>query len=388
MSERGVKKVNDKVLFVDDEQNILNAIQRQLRKTVNISTALGPENGLKEVKENGPYAVVVSDLRMPVMDGIQFLSRVREISPDTVRMMLTGNADLQAAIQSVNEGNIFRFLTKPCEPDILTRTIDLGIQQYKLITAERELLQETLKGSIKVLTEVLALINPEAFGRSGRIKRYVNEIAAHLLVPEIWRIETAAMLSQIGCVVLPEEALRKVCNGQELTGEESQLFDMHPIIASEWIDHIPRMKDVADIIAYQEKHFDGSGNPRDNKKGEEIPLGSRILKVVLDFDILETKGIFQGRALTELRSRAGWYDPAVVNALEVVLDLKANYEVKEITVEDLRPGMILNQDVIAGKEQLLLARGHEVSDVIIRKLKNFAFNDRIKEPFYVYIPRK
>ena len=154
------------------------------------------------------------------MDGIQFLSRVRHVAPDSVRMMLTGNADLQTAVDAVNEGSIFRLLTKPCDQDTLANALAAGIRQFQLITVERELLEKTLRGSIKVLSEILELINPEAFGRSSRIVRYVKEIASRMEVPDLWQMETAAALSQIGCVILPQTALQKLYQGQELTGEE------------------------------------------------------------------------------------------------------------------------------------------------------------------------
>ena len=105
--------MSNKILIVDDDPNLLAAVQRQLRKLYAIETAIGPEEGLKAISEQGPFAVIVSDYRMPVMDGIQFLSRVRQLAPDSVRMMLTGNADLQTAVDAVNEGSIFRLLTKP-----------------------------------------------------------------------------------------------------------------------------------------------------------------------------------------------------------------------------------------------------------------------------------
>ncbi|HUL31620.1 MAG TPA: response regulator, partial [Thermodesulfobacteriota bacterium] len=119
--------MENKILFVDDDANLLASYERQLRKQFPIETSLGVKEGLVAIKERSPYAVVVSDLRMPEMDGIQFLSKVREITPDTVRMMLTGYADLQNTIDAVNEGNIFRFLTKPCSPETLVKSLSAGI---------------------------------------------------------------------------------------------------------------------------------------------------------------------------------------------------------------------------------------------------------------------
>jgi DNA-binding NtrC family response regulator len=129
--------MSDKILFVDDDPNILDAYKRQLRRQFSIETATGAEEGLKAIKVNGPYAVVISDLRMPGMDGNQFLSRVKELAPDSIRMMLTGFADLKTAMDAINSGNIFRLLTKPCAKDILTEAISAGLEQHKKIAASK-----------------------------------------------------------------------------------------------------------------------------------------------------------------------------------------------------------------------------------------------------------
>ena len=144
--------MKEKVLFVDDDPNILEAYTRNLRKFYEIDTALKGDEGLARLNGKEPYLVVVSDLRMPGMNGVEFLSKVKEKTPDTIRMMLTGNADLEAAIESVNKGNIFRFLVKPCSVEILKGALNDGIRQYNLVNAERELLEKTLLGSVKMLT--------------------------------------------------------------------------------------------------------------------------------------------------------------------------------------------------------------------------------------------
>jgi len=379
--------MTDKILFVDDDTEILAAFQRQLRKRFHIETALGGREGLKAVMNRGPYAVIVSDLRMPGMDGIQFLSRSREIAPDSVRMMLTGYAELQTAIDAVNQGNIFRFLTKPCPQDLLVDVLAAGIKQYRLVTAERELLEKTLWGSIKVLTEVLGLLNPEAFGLSSRIKRYVREIALHMGVAGVWRLETAAMLSQIGCVILPDETLGKLYRGEELTKEEGHLMDMHPNIASDLLVNIPRMQEVAEIIAYQGKRFDGSGMPPDSRKGEDIPLGARVLKVVLDFDILEASGTPKSEAFLQLKQRLGWYDPSVLAALEAVVGVdEKKYEIRVVKAQGLMENMILAEDVRTSEGILLISKGHEISRPLLQRLNNFARISRIKEPIRVIVP--
>lgn len=378
--------MNEKVLFVDDDAHVLAGVQRQLRKAFQVDTALGPEEGLKAVRQNGPYAVVVSDLRMPKMDGVQFLSRVRELAPDTVRMMLTGYAEVETAIQAVNEGNVFRFLTKPCDLDTLARALEMGLGQYRLVKAERELLEQTLRGSIRVLTQILSLLNPEAFGRASRIVRYVREIAYVLKVKDTWQLETAAMLSQIGCILLPESALRKIYQGHPLNPEEIQVYEMHPFIAADLVKQIPRLETVAEIIAYQGKLYNGSGNPKDGRAGEQIPLGSRILKVALDFDTLEAAGVAKNAAVLELKKRPGWYDPEVLAALETVIWIEARFLVKEVTFKELTDHMILDEDVRTQTDTLLVTKGQEVTPLMRKRLKSFADSVGLKEPFRVLVP--
>jgi response regulator RpfG family c-di-GMP phosphodiesterase len=378
--------MTEKILIVDDEQNVLNGISRSLRKEFNIDTALSGKAALEAITRDGPYAVIVSDLRMPEMDGIRLLNRVKDCAPDTVRMMLTGNADLKDAMQAVNEGNIFRFFTKPCPLETFTKGIQIGIEQYRLVTAERELLEKTLKGSIKVMTELLSIVNPEAFGRSSRLERYVKQIASQLNVSEPWQFELAALLSQVGCITLPEAALKKLYLGQSLSEDELQLFEKHPSIASNLLSHIPRLQKVAEIIQYQEKHFDGSGIPEDDRRGENIPLGSRILKVALDFDVLEQKKNSTSHALHILKERNGRYDPVILQAMEKALKAEDSYAVKEISVSGLRPDMILEKDVFTKNGQLLISRGQEVNSMLISRLQTFSRNVGVQEPLCVRIP--
>lgn len=385
-SSKGVKNVAEKVLMVDDDKNVLDGIGRQLRKAFHIETALSATEGLEAVKSKGPYAVVVSDLRMPGMNGIEFLKSVRVICPDTVRMMLSGNADLEDAVQAVNEGNIFRFFIKPCSSDILAKGIETGIEQYRLVTAERELLQKTLKGSVKILTEILSIVNPEAFGRSSRIVRLVKRVASHLGVSEIWQFELAAMLSQVGCVTLPESTLENLYQGKDLSGDELLLFERHPLIASNLLSHIPRLEKVVEIIQYQEKHFDGSGIPHDDRRGEAIPLCSRILKAALDLDVLEKRKFSIYDAIHELKKRNGRYDPAILEAMEAVFKVSENYSESKIYLRELKAGMILCEDIFTTQGRLVISRGQEVNSILINHLMNFAKNIGIKEPIAVRIP--
>ncbi|MFQ5341612.1 MAG: HD domain-containing phosphohydrolase [Anaerolineae bacterium] len=382
MSDRAVERI----LLVDDDPNLLAAIQRQFRRQFGIVTAEGGEAGLDLLRRNGAFAVVVSDMRMPDMNGAEFLRQVRALTPDTVRVMLTGYADLEAAMAAVNEGNIFRFLTKPCPRDVLETTLRACLEQHRLITAERVLLQQTLNGTIKVLMEILSMVSPEAFGRAVRIRRYAGLLAERLEVAGAWQVELAATLSQIGCVTIPPSTIDKIYRGESLLTHEKEMFIRHPETGHNLIKNIPRLEEVARIIAYQEKHYDGAGFPLDEVQGDEIPLGARILKIALDFDMLESAKMAPEKALYTLQKRDGWYDPTILRALADAFDIAYWGEMRAVSLEELTTDMVLAEDVRIEGGTLLLARGQKITEPVLRRLKNVAPYITAREPFRVYMP--
>ncbi|MFQ5491871.1 MAG: HD domain-containing phosphohydrolase [Phycisphaerae bacterium] len=372
-----------RVLCVDDEPNVLQAYRRGLRKLFDIETAPGGPEGLEMIESHGPFAVVVSDMRMPGMDGVQFLASVKQKAPNSVRMMLTGNADQATAIQAVNEGNIFRFLTKPCPPEDLAKALDAGIEQYHLVTAEKELLGKTLKGSIKVLNDVLSLANPVAFGHASRVRDLVSRLCKEMSVERAWECEVAAMLSQIGCVTIPPDTLDKVYHGKTLSSGETDMIQAHPEIGRGLVANIPRLGGVSQIIAYQHKCFDGSGWPDDQIKETDIPLGARILKVALDYDAAQWGGHDEIDALMQLAGHLQWYDPEVLAALRAVVGIQEELIRAEIALKELLPGMLLADDVSTGEGMVVVAKGQEVTPALCQRIRNFSRHRRINEPILV-----
>jgi response regulator RpfG family c-di-GMP phosphodiesterase len=379
--------MNEAILCVDDDANVLAAHRRQLRGKFAVETALGPEEGLAAVASRGPFAVVLADMRMPGMDGVEFLRRVRELAPATVRMMLTGDTGQKTAAAAVNEGNIFRFLTKPCPADILAAALAAGVEQYRLVLAEKELLEQTLRGSVQVLTEVLELANPLAFGRASRARRLVRQLAEALGAADVWRLEIACMLSQVGCVAVPEAVLTRVYRGGDVGPRELELFEAHPGVAHGLIRKIPRLEEVAEIVAYQEKRFDGQGPPADGRAGADLPLGARVLKVALDFDNLQTRGHGGTEALEHLRYREGWYDPTVLDALGCVLGAETPRVVQSLSVCQLRCQMVLDEDLCRTDGVPLVCRGQEITEPLLQRLLSFAAGRSLREPVRVLVPR-
>jgi response regulator RpfG family c-di-GMP phosphodiesterase len=380
--------VSEKILCVDDDQNVLMAFRRYLRKLFQIDTASDGAGALRAIAEKGPYAVVVSDLRMPGMDGIEFLSRVREVSPLTVRIMLTGNADITAAIGAVNEGNIFRFLTKPAQPSVLVQALSDALTQYGLVTAEKDLLEKTLSGCTRMLTEILSIADPPTFGRACSVRDHVRSLHAFAPIPDRWSVELSAMLAQIASVTIPPDIVRKGRNGESLSPVEGEIFERMPETGYKLLVQIPRLEPVARAVLYQNKHFDGSGFPPDSASGEEIPLGGRILKLLLDLTDLESRDVLRRDALEMMEQRSGWYDPRLLKALRSALTSPAgsangSRSVRLVCLKDLRVGHFLLSDVETRQGVLLIPSGHRISETLLERLGNFARVNGIKEPIRI-----
>ncbi|MGO8794580.1 MAG: response regulator [Candidatus Sulfotelmatobacter sp.] len=379
--------MGDKILFVDDEPTFLKGYQLMLRQDFGVDTAVGGEEGLAAIREHGPYAVVVSDMRMPGMNGVQFLTRVRQTAPDTTRMILTAHADINEAMDAVNEGNIFRFLTKPCEREVLAKAITSGLVQYRLIVSEKDLLENTLMGSIKVLTDVLSAVNPEAFGRSIRITRCVRHLVTKFHLPSSWCFEAAAMLSQLGCITLDPELIRAAYLGTHLSAENQARFGAHPNVARDLLANIRRLEPVAWMIGQQLNH----GTPRTVPQVPELPrevlvFGAKMLGVAVAFDNLRMRGASNDEAILDLRQRSNDFDTELVDALADIKPEEAKMMLRRVSISMLTIGMILQQDVRNRAGLLVVAKGQEVTRPLLAKLKNFSLAQLIDNEIMALVP--
>jgi response regulator RpfG family c-di-GMP phosphodiesterase len=382
--------MTNKILFIDDEKNVLTAIRRQLRKDFDVVTAVGGEEAISAVSENGPFAVAVCDMRMPGMDGVTTLSEIGKKSPDTVRMMLTGNADQETAVEAINKGQIFRFLNKPCPEEILRLAIKDALRQYELVTAERTLLQHTLAGSVKVLMDVLSLVDASAFGQATRIRDWSRSVAKKLELKNAWDLDMAATLSPLGLVAVPPDILEKQRSGASLTSTEQDVYDASPGTGRRLIANIPRLSGVADMVYYQNKAFSGDGYPFDEDiSGKDIPYGARILKVLTDLSSFSKNSDPAADDVLKLQEQANQYDPKI---LEAVVELwgsdsgaieRRGGVKKEVKVSLLLAGDRLLSDVHLKNGNLLLAAGNTVTDAHIERMRSLSELTGIVEPIKI-----
>ncbi|MEY2407453.1 MAG: hypothetical protein QOF48_123 [Verrucomicrobiota bacterium] len=366
-----------KILCVDDDAHILAGFQRNLRKHFSIDTAEGGEQGLVCLKQNGPYAVILADMQMPGMNGVQFLTKAQEKYPDTVRIMLTGNADQKTAVDAVNQGHVFQFLNKPCLAETLSLTLQAAVKHHRLITAERELLEKTLNGSVQVLTSILAMTDPLTFGRSEALRDCVRIYLKANPIDQPWELEIAAMLAQIGMVTIPPEVSRKIRACLRLTEPELDMIARVPETSAALLENIPRLESVARMVLYQHKNYDGSGFPTDSVAAGEIPVGARILRVLSDLSALQSGGHTGRSALVEMQGRAGFYDRAVLDAAANCYAAgpqapePAERPMIEIAATDLRIGHVLADKIETTGGSMLVTAATLITPLIMEKLRNF-----------------
>jgi len=364
-----------KVLCVDDEPRVLDALRRHLQERYEVLTAVSGADGLDVLKQHPELAVVVSDMRMPEMDGATFLRHTRAVRPSAVRLLLTGQADMAAAIKAINEGQIFRFLTKPCAPDEFMSMVGEAIRQYELVTAERLLLQRTLVGAIKALTDIMTLVSPAVVGRAQRLKRRVSALAAELHLENRWQVETAALLSHLGEVSLPDSLTYKISQGQELSHDEAQRFREVTHAANRLINHVPRLEAVSAILNALAEPDVGPdpciGAPTD-------PNHVEVLRLAMETERLEAQGL-RGEAIPETLEVSGDYSPALLSALRAIQSGESALLVRsQVHISSLTVGMVLDEDVMTTKRVLIAPRGCELTPSFIEHLR--AFSKQLSKP--------
>jgi response regulator RpfG family c-di-GMP phosphodiesterase len=368
-----------RVLLVDDDKFMLTGLAGILAKSFLVTTAIGGEEGVAIMEASDePFEVVVSDYQMPGMNGAEFLARAKRIAPDTIRTLLTGHADLQEAASVVNEGAIFRFLIKPIETPELIGALHAGVEQYRLVKAEKELLEQTLAGSIKAMSELLALASPIAFERATRMRDLAALLfeAAHEEAP--WHVGITLTLSQVGAITLPPNVLERMHNPAALSDEEKAMVARMPELAEQVLAEIPRLELVRDAIARQDERWSA-----------DQPLAARVLRIVRDYDMLESSGRTVGDALKEMSEDERSYDPALLRALAQGLADRTDRKVELLPVTRLRVGMTFAEDVFTAGGVKLIPRGYVITPNLLQRIRNFAHvAPGVSEPVCVFVGRQ
>jgi len=284
---------------------------------------------------------------MPGGDGIELLQFARSRYPDTVRVMLSSTARLRGAITAVDEGQVFRLLTKPFHLASVRQAFDAAVDQHRLIMSERTVLEEALKGSIKALTDMLAIVQPMAFGRAMRMRQHACDLAERVALHPRWDVEVAALLSQIGSVTLDADTLDRWYHSKELSAHEREQVARLPEIAQALLAEIPRLDTVRSILRRQYEAFDQTG----------LPIAAAIQAIVRDFDALITEGHAPEAALSKMDARGARYGVELMNHFRTIRGVALQDVMQEMQLREVAESMTFAADVHSASGLLLITRG-------------------------------
>jgi FixJ family two-component response regulator len=375
-----------RVLFVDDEPDILAAIKLNLRGLFHVDTATSGREGLVCADVSEPYEVIVSDMRMPEMNGARFLAASRLVAAGSVRILLTGETDLSAAVEAVNRGSIFRFLKKPCSTQELVEALNAAVEHHRVITAERDLLENTLKSIVRLLTDILGHVHPQAFSRSARIHKIVEHLSERLDLPETWSFEIAGMLAQIALVTVPAETVEKCCTGEELDDWEVEVIAKVPDIGGQLIESIPRLESVASMVARHGKAASQEELSGEPQTWDPAVLGGELLRLATAFENFASENDAKGFALSQIRIQQSAFHKTLVDCLEGYELGLEGMKIVSLQIDQIGPGMVTQQDIRSESGGLLASKGQTIDSTFLQRLRNFNRGVGVKQPIRVLSP--
>ncbi len=313
------------ILIVDDEEDNLALLYRTLRSKYNVTKASSAIEAL-EILNSKQFDCILSDHKMPLMDGVEFLKRVYDIQPRTMRLLVTAYSDVRILIDAINYAKIYRYIKKPYSPDELLLVVENALETYQLKSDNENLIQdlkELFSGTIKSIIEALDAKDSYTLGRSRRVAFYALKIVNKMaLTPaEASKIELAGLLHDIGMIGVAEEILNKT---QKLTDEEYEKVKMHVQYSVKILKDIKQLYEITEIIKYHHEYYNGCGYPY-GLKGEEIPLGSRIIAIADAYDSMVSNRAYRNslpseEAIQILQQNAGiQFDPNLVQIFLSVL---------------------------------------------------------------------
>ena len=358
---------SNKILFVDDEDTILAGFQLTLGRSFEISVSSSVTEALEVFKEQGPFAAIVSDFQMPIMNGAEFLQKIRELDKEVVTMLLTGAANFENVSEAVHRGQIFRLLGKPCPAEKMKEHIEAALRQYELIRAEKDMLEQTLNGAIRAMTSILAASKPLFFGRAQRVKDIAFKLANLLKVNDPWRLELAATFSYLGHVGLPDNIQEDVYKQNDLPSEVEEIMAGFPTFISGLLGGIPRLDDIPEIIKFMGADYNAQSV---DKTG--IRKLASILRFSQQYDHYASEGRSNAKIREVLSSSQEKYIPGIIGAFTQAFNVSVDGDyVDMVDPKLLVEGMEINQDLRLPDETLIAPKGTLVEEHFMRILDNY-----------------
>jgi CheY-like chemotaxis protein len=364
------------LLIVDDDESTIATLSLQLGRDHRLLIAGSGEEALRLLASSGPVAAVISDMVMPGMNGIELLGRIQVEYPEVMRILHTAHGDMNTAIAAINSGGVYRYLPKPARRDDIMQTVKQAVTKHEHSMAERTKLDTTLKTSVQAIFGLLELSSPQGFTRAGRIRSLVGELVHALELDGLWEIEVAAMASQVGAVTVPAEVMRRLCEGDDLSADETAQVNAMPSMVLPLIKDIPMLEDVVATI----RGLAGQAPPA----GGWSPLAEGAISVVrtaIEYVTAESRTHSAPGAVAAI-TRAGKCAPHVLAALRQVkgIETTSSNATQAYALADLQVGMRLAEDVRAQNGVVLIGSGTVVTDVMLDRLNNFSRMVGLVEP--------
>ncbi|MBT3258148.1 MAG: response regulator [Deltaproteobacteria bacterium] len=377
------------VLVVDDTEANVDILVDALGELYDVSVAMDGREAMETVADEPPDLILL-DIMMPEMDGYEVCQRLKghERYAKIPIIFLTALTEIENKTKGFQLGAV-DYITKPFEiAEVKARVqthLKLALAEWEL----QDLVVKTLGGAIEVLTEILSVANPTAFSRTSRLKRHANALMAAFNLKDFWQIRMAAMLSQIGCIAVSPDTIEKIFRGQNVLVKERERYDRHPQIGYELIRKIPRLTEVAEIIARQQDLQKKTGFKGDEQVPRLIQIGSQILKLVLAYEKLTYSGKSSVDAMTELKQSEGEYSPKLLEKFSQIVEREpqpAKMDVRKISPRDVTVGMVLAKDIITSSGSVLVKAGTQINPFLFEILHNSSKSEYSEDTFEVFVP--
>jgi response regulator RpfG family c-di-GMP phosphodiesterase len=365
------------ILIVDDDPTVLDTLEHLLGTEHRVLVAADGPAALALLEEHGAPVAVISDLKMPGMDGIELLGQIQQLYPETSRILHTAQADLTSALAAINASHVLHMLTKPASATTLRATVREAVHHHRLAVAEHELLDKTLRTSLDALFGCLQLASPQAFARAGRIRDLVDLICRQLELTNVWEIEVAAMASQLGAVTVPPSVLAKRDAGVVLPDDEQRMIDAIPRVAVRLLADIPRLDVVVDIVRGL---YEDGVHARESAATARVRVAVMVLRAAIAYEGFRGRGMATDRMLSVLTADAK-IDPEILAALgQVHGTATTDAAVTAYRIAELEVGMRIAEDVVGANGAILIGSGMQVTDMLVERLTNFQCKGQLVEP--------
>ncbi|WDQ17229.1 response regulator [Rhodopirellula sp. P2] len=356
--------MNERILLVDDDYSLLNTLKRNLSFDFEVTTCESGQEALACIKNSETFSVVMVDMRMPGMEGIEVIQKAREISPNSVYLMLTGNQDLTTAMDAVNDGQVFRFLNKPCQMSDIKAAINAGIKQHDLITSKEELLKKTFSGAISVLVEIIEYVD-DPLVDTDDILQSAKEMLAECNADTDWRVPLTSRLMVVGIPLLNLDQRETLAKASITSDEHRKIVKEVFSISSQLIKQIPRLEPIADLL----DRMGSSDITTKQCTNDDDKIAQSILLSYYQ-SMLKRRGETGDVALSEIEDRFPDLDQNFSDHVRQATDAQPKPTIESISTSELLTGMMVAEDVRMPNGLLLIASGRKLSPPMVTRLRN------------------